>query len=94
MVTSLSLFHLIPLALPLPLQCLSNVPQLTEYFLKNRYLEELNFCNPLGMKGEIAEAYADLVKQAWSGHHRNIVPNVFKVRLGPGLPFPPPHTHT
>lgn len=63
----------------LPLQCLSNVPQLTEYFLKNRYLEELNFCNPLGMKGEIAEAYADLVKQAWSGHHRSIVPHVFKV---------------
>nr|KAF6294698.1 ubiquitin specific peptidase 11 [Pipistrellus kuhlii] len=64
------------------LQCLSNVPQLTEYFLKNRYLEELNFCNPLGMKGEIAEAYADLVKQAWSGHHRNIVPNVFKTKVG------------
>uniref|UniRef100_A0A8C9E9J6 Ubiquitin carboxyl-terminal hydrolase n=1 Tax=Phocoena sinus TaxID=42100 RepID=A0A8C9E9J6_PHOSS len=60
------------------LQCLSNVPQLTNYFLKNRYLEELNFCNPLGMKGEIAEAYADLVKQAWSGHHRSIVPHVFK----------------
>ncbi|XP_036852251.2 ubiquitin carboxyl-terminal hydrolase 11 isoform X8 [Manis javanica] len=64
------------------LQCLSNVPQLTEYFLKNCYLEELNFCNPLGMKGEIAEAYADLVKQAWSGRHRSIVPNVFKTKVG------------
>ncbi|XP_060038462.1 ubiquitin carboxyl-terminal hydrolase 11 isoform X2 [Erinaceus europaeus] len=64
------------------LQCLSNVPQLTEYFLKNRYLEELNFGNPLGMKGEIAEAYADLVKQAWSGHHRSIVPHVFKTKVG------------
>lgn len=64
------------------LQCLSNVPQLTEYFLKNRYLDELNFCNPLGMKGEIAEAYADLVKQAWSGRHRSIVPNVFKTKVG------------
>lgn len=66
------------------LQCLSNVPQLTEYFLKNQYVEELNFCNPLGMKGEIAQAYADLVKQAWSGHHRSIVPQVFKVWLSPG----------
>ncbi|XP_077001360.1 LOW QUALITY PROTEIN: ubiquitin carboxyl-terminal hydrolase 11 [Tamandua tetradactyla] len=64
------------------LQCLSNVPQLTEYFLNNHYLEELNFCNPLGMKGEIAEAYADLVKQAWSGHHRSIVPYVFKTKVG------------
>ena len=63
------------------LQCLSNVPQLTEYFLQNRYLEELNLSNPLGMKGEIAEAYADLVKQAWSGHHRSIVPYVFKTKV-------------
>lgn len=78
----------IPLAGPCLLQCLSNVPQLTEYFLKNRYLEELNFCNPLGMKGEIAEAYADLVKQAWSGHHRSIVPHVFKVQLCPRLSPP------
>lgn len=72
-------FPLPPSPGPCVLQCLSNVPQLTDYFLKNRYLEELNFCNPLGMKGEIAEAYADLVKQAWSGHHRSIVPHVFKV---------------
>ncbi|XDB65229.1 hypothetical protein AB1E18_018520 [Capra hircus] len=64
------------------LQCLSNVPQLTEYFLQNRYLAELNLGNPLGMKGEIAEAYADLVKQAWSGHHRSIVPYVFKTKVG------------
>uniref|UniRef100_A0A8C8RTW0 ubiquitinyl hydrolase 1 n=1 Tax=Pelusios castaneus TaxID=367368 RepID=A0A8C8RTW0_9SAUR len=34
------------------------------------------------MKGEIAEAYADLVKQAWSGHHRAIVPRMFKTKVG------------
>ncbi|XP_061470411.1 ubiquitin carboxyl-terminal hydrolase 11 [Rhineura floridana] len=64
------------------LQCLSNVPPLTEYFLNNRYLDELNFSNPLGMKGEIAEAYADLIKQQWSGHHRSIVPRMFKTKVG------------
>ncbi|KAJ6655288.1 hypothetical protein lerEdw1_005480 [Lerista edwardsae] len=64
------------------LQCLSNVPPLTEYFLNNCYLEELNFSNPLGMKGEIAEAYADLIKQQWSGHHRSIVPRMFKTKVG------------
>ncbi|CAI5795869.1 ubiquitin carboxyl-terminal hydrolase 11 [Podarcis lilfordi] len=64
------------------LQCLSNVPPLTEYFLNNRYLDELNFNNPLGMKGEIAEAYADLIKQQWSGHHRSIVPRMFKTKVG------------
>uniref|UniRef100_A0A8D0BDS9 Ubiquitin carboxyl-terminal hydrolase n=1 Tax=Salvator merianae TaxID=96440 RepID=A0A8D0BDS9_SALMN len=64
------------------LQCLSNVPPLTEYFLNNCYLDELNFSNPLGMKGEIAEAYADLIKQMWSGHHRSIVPRMFKTKVG------------
>ncbi|XP_060788407.1 ubiquitin carboxyl-terminal hydrolase 11 isoform X2 [Neoarius graeffei] len=60
------------------LQCLSNTPPLTEYFLRNLYLEELNFTNPLGMKGEIAEAYADVIKQMWSGRHYSVVPRVFK----------------
>ncbi|XP_047679014.1 ubiquitin carboxyl-terminal hydrolase 11 isoform X2 [Tachysurus fulvidraco] len=64
------------------LQCLSNTPPLTEYFLRNLYLEELNFTNPLGMKGEIAEAYADVLKQIWSGKHSFIVPRGFKAKLG------------
>ncbi|XP_051950170.1 ubiquitin carboxyl-terminal hydrolase 11-like isoform X1 [Xyrauchen texanus] len=64
------------------LQCLSNTPPLTEYFLKSLYLEELNFSNPLGMKGEIAEAYADVIKQMWSGRHYSVVPRVFKTKVG------------
>uniref|UniRef100_A0A3P9IF93 Ubiquitin carboxyl-terminal hydrolase n=1 Tax=Oryzias latipes TaxID=8090 RepID=A0A3P9IF93_ORYLA len=64
------------------LQCLSNTPPLTEYFLQNSYLDELNFTNPLGMKGEIAEAYADVIKQMWSGRHYSVVPRVFKTKVG------------
>ncbi|KAM6925400.1 ubiquitin carboxyl-terminal hydrolase 11 [Xenentodon cancila] len=64
------------------LQCLSNTPPLTEYFLQNSYLEELNFTNPLGMKGEIAEAYADVIKQMWSGRHYSVVPRIFKTKVG------------
>lgn len=64
---------------PCSVQCLSNTPPLTEYFLRNAYLEELNFTNPLGMKGEIAEAYADVTKQMWSGRHYSVVPRLFKV---------------
>ncbi|XP_054625989.1 ubiquitin carboxyl-terminal hydrolase 11 isoform X1 [Dunckerocampus dactyliophorus] len=64
------------------LQCLSNTPPLTEYFLQSSYLEELNFSNPLGMKGEIAEAYADIIKQMWSGRHYYVVPRVFKTKVG------------
>ncbi|XP_062315817.1 ubiquitin carboxyl-terminal hydrolase 11 isoform X3 [Osmerus eperlanus] len=64
------------------LQCLSNTPPLTEYFLLSSYLEELNFTNPLGMKGEIAEAYADVIKQMWSGRHYSVVPRIFKTKVG------------
>ena len=71
-------------------QCLSNTPPLTEYFLLSSYLEELNFTNPLGMKGEIAEAYADVIKQMWSGRHYSVVPRIFKVR---GRQMPRFHIH-
>ncbi|KAJ8257762.1 hypothetical protein GJAV_G00189410 [Gymnothorax javanicus] len=64
------------------LQCLSNTPPLTEYFLRSAYLDELNFNNPLGMKGEIAEAYADVIKQMWSGRHYSVVPRIFKTKVG------------
>uniref|UniRef100_A0A4W5JUD1 ubiquitinyl hydrolase 1 n=1 Tax=Hucho hucho TaxID=62062 RepID=A0A4W5JUD1_9TELE len=67
---------------PCSVQCLSNTPPLTEYFLRNAYLEELNFTNPLGMKGEIAEAYADVIKQMWSGMHYSVVPRIFKTKVG------------
>lgn len=62
-------------------QCLSNVPPLTEFFLKDKYQEELNEDNPLGMKGEIAKAYAELIKQLWSGKYSYVTPRPFKVKM-------------
>ncbi|XP_074929058.1 ubiquitin carboxyl-terminal hydrolase 4 isoform X6 [Chelonoidis abingdonii] len=64
------------------LQCLSNTPPLTEYFLEDRYEAEINHDNPLGMRGEIAEAYAELIKQMWSGRHSHVAPRVFKTQVG------------
>lgn len=61
------------------LQCLSNIPPLTEYFLKDKYQDELNEDNPLGMKGEIAKAYSELIKQLWSGKYSYVTPRPFKV---------------
>lgn len=63
----------------LPPQCLSNIPPLTEFFLKDKYTDELNEDNPLGMKGEIARAYAELIKQLWSGKFSYVTPRPFKV---------------
>uniref|UniRef100_A0A671TUQ0 Ubiquitin carboxyl-terminal hydrolase 15 n=1 Tax=Sparus aurata TaxID=8175 RepID=A0A671TUQ0_SPAAU len=62
--------------------CLSNIPPLTEYFLKDKYTEELNVDNPLGMKGEIARAYAELIKQLWTGKYSYVTPRPFKTQVG------------
>ncbi|XP_053932080.1 ubiquitin carboxyl-terminal hydrolase 4 isoform X2 [Cuculus canorus] len=64
------------------LQCLSNTPPLTDYFLEDKYEAEINQNNPLGMRGEIAEAYADLIKQMWSGRQSHVVPRMFKTQVG------------
>ncbi|CAL8247390.1 unnamed protein product [Merluccius merluccius] len=63
-------------------QCLSNIPPLTEYFLKDKYTDELNEDNPLGMKGEIARVYAELIKQGWSGKFSYVTPRPFKTQVG------------
>ncbi|XP_022104012.1 ubiquitin carboxyl-terminal hydrolase 15-like [Acanthaster planci] len=64
------------------LQCMSNVPPLTEYFLTEAYKKELNSNNPLGMHGEIAKSYAELIKQMWSGSYSYTVPRNFKMQVG------------
>lgn len=64
-------------------QCLSNASPLTEYFLNDQYEAEINRENPLGMRGEIAEAYADLVKQMWLSRSSYVAPRSFKVSRPP-----------
>ncbi|XP_030073101.1 ubiquitin carboxyl-terminal hydrolase 15 isoform X2 [Microcaecilia unicolor] len=64
------------------IQCLSNTPPLTEYFLNDKYQDELNLDNPLGMRGEIAKSYAEHIKQMWSGKYSYVTPRVFKTQVG------------
>ncbi|XP_043944219.1 ubiquitin carboxyl-terminal hydrolase 15 isoform X2 [Protopterus annectens] len=64
------------------IQCLSNTPPLTEFFLNDKYQEELNYDNPLGMRGEIAKCYAELIKQIWSGKYSYVTPRAFKTQVG------------
>ena len=45
------------------LQCLSNVPELTKYFLMGYHLKEKNETNPLGMKGKLAKAFGALIRE-------------------------------
>jgi ubiquitin C-terminal hydrolase len=48
------------------LQCMSNTPLLTSYFIGDRYVSEINRSNPLGWQGRVAEEYAKLIKNMWS----------------------------
>jgi len=61
------------------LQCLSNVPALTEYMVDDRWKQELNVDNPLGMHGEVAISYAELIKILWCGKYSYTIPRNFKV---------------
>ena len=63
------------------IQCMSNVPVLTDYFSSGKYKKEINLVNPLGRKGEIAEAYADLINEMWSGNNSYTMPRNFKLHL-------------
>ncbi|KAJ1352240.1 hypothetical protein KIN20_008530 [Parelaphostrongylus tenuis] len=68
------------------LQCLSNVPELTEYFLSNRYVADINKKNPLGTHGELARAYGDLLQSMWSGENCSVVPRRVKMTIGQFAP--------
>ncbi|KAI9267871.1 hypothetical protein BY458DRAFT_437110 [Sporodiniella umbellata] len=64
------------------LQCLSNTPELTKWFLAENYKRELNRDNPLGMKGQVAEAFGELVAKLWSGDSNSTSPRDFKYTIG------------
>ena len=62
------------------IQCLSNTPKLTYWLLKDLYKKDINRYNPLGLRGELAESYASLIKSIWRmGHSSSISPYEFKV---------------
>jgi len=47
------------------LQCLSHIPALAAYFLNGQHRDDLNTSNPMGHKGEVAKAFAELQQELW-----------------------------
>ncbi|KAL5259053.1 hypothetical protein ACHWQZ_G009506 [Mnemiopsis leidyi] len=64
------------------LQCLSNIPALTQFFISDAYESEINEKNPIGNRGDLARAYGDLMKQMWCGNSSTVAPRHFKSVLG------------
>ncbi|XP_077532279.1 ubiquitin specific protease 32 isoform X2 [Haemaphysalis longicornis] len=68
------------------LQCVSNTRPLTQYFINEKHLYELNRINPLGMKGHIAKRYGDLVHDLWSGTSKTVAPLKLRWTIGKYAP--------
>ncbi|KAM3692493.1 hypothetical protein ACJW30_08G093200 [Castanea mollissima] len=62
------------------LQCLAHTPKLVDYFLGD-YGREINHDNPLGMDGEIALAFGDLLRKLWAPGAAPVAPRLFKSKL-------------
>lgn len=64
------------------LQCMSNTPELTKFFLFGLYKNQINKQNPLGMGGKLAQAYAGLIQEMWQGSDGRTAPSDLKRTLG------------
>ncbi|GJN35548.1 hypothetical protein PR202_gb24336 [Eleusine coracana subsp. coracana] len=62
-------------------QCLAHTSKLVDYFLGD-YHKEINPHNPLGMKGELAYAFGDLLRKLWAIDRTPVAPRQFKAKLG------------
>ena len=56
------------------LQCLSHAIGLSQYFLRGRFKEEINYTNPLGTQGKLAIGFAKLMKQLWFDAKESVAP--------------------
>ncbi|KAF0295648.1 Ubiquitin carboxyl-terminal hydrolase 19 [Amphibalanus amphitrite] len=60
------------------IQCLANTRELRDYFADSLFQADINQHNPLGMKGQLALAFAVLMRVLWSGEHRSYNPHKLK----------------
>lgn len=63
------------------LQCLSNTPELKDYFVSRVFESEINAENPLGNGGQLAQQFGKLIQHIWSGSRDTVVPRDFKSAL-------------
>lgn len=60
------------------LQCISNCKELSRYFLEGLYKNHINYDNPLGTKGVLANAYRELLLNLWNSKNKVFSPLMFK----------------
>ncbi|KAL6979385.1 ubiquitinyl hydrolase 1 [Sarracenia purpurea var. burkii] len=62
------------------IQCLVHTPPLVEFFMQD-YTDEINRQNPLGLHGELALAFGELLRKLWSSGRTPIAPRAFKGKV-------------
>lgn len=62
------------------IQCLVHTPEFARYFRED-YHQEINWQNPLGMVGELAMAFGDLLRKLWAPGRTSVAPRPFKAKL-------------
>ncbi|KAG0288002.1 ubiquitin-specific protease doa4 [Dissophora globulifera] len=64
------------------IQCLIATPPLSRYFLDGSFKRHINYKNPLGTQGKLADAFSDLIRSMWSGQSLVISPTSFRYAIG------------
>lgn len=67
------------------IQCLVHTPKLVDYFLGD-YQKDVNHENPLGVHGELALAFGDLLRKLWFPGELPVAPRMFKFKLASFAP--------
>ncbi|KAK3124480.1 hypothetical protein QOZ80_7BG0587090 [Eleusine coracana subsp. coracana] len=62
------------------IQCLAHTPKLVDYFLGD-YAKDINRTNPLGLNGELALAFGELLRSLWGIDGKPVAPHHFKSKI-------------
>ncbi|WVR08469.1 hypothetical protein IAU60_005524 [Kwoniella sp. DSM 27419] len=63
------------------IQCLSATYPFTSFFLDGSYKRAINIYNPLGTKGNLANAFAELLKALWKEDYTFLSPVTFRKNI-------------
>uniref|UniRef100_A0A0D9WVP5 Ubiquitin carboxyl-terminal hydrolase n=1 Tax=Leersia perrieri TaxID=77586 RepID=A0A0D9WVP5_9ORYZ len=62
------------------IQCLAHTSKLVDYFLGD-YDKDINRTNPLGLNGELALAFGELLRRLWNTERKPVSPHHFKSKI-------------
>lgn len=62
------------------IQCLAHTTKLVDYFLGD-YDSDINRTNPLGLNGELALAFGELLRSLWTNDRNTVAPHNFKAKI-------------